>query len=233
MKGKLLRSLGHAKSATAEVLIGTRFSLVIVAPHPDDETLGCGALLSEASGLGLRCLIICVTDGSRSHPASHEWSATRLAEERKRELTAAVGRLAPLAEVHWLGYPDCAVPEGMEAVKHIGALIPQDALVLGPWGQDPHIDHQRTSTLLRTLVSARADLRLLEYPIWGRFLDEYEAPAEMWTLIAPDGEGVKRAALACHRTQMTRLIHDDPDGFVMEDAMQEHFLTQGEIFIAP
>lgn len=233
MKGKLLRSLQDASPATAEMLTGGRSSLVVVAPHPDDETLGCGAILSEASRIGLACSVICVTDGSRSHPASRDWPAARLAEVRRRELFAAVGLLAPDAEVHWLAHPDCAAPEGEDAARQIGALIPSDALVLGPWIQDPHIDHERTARLLRLLGLERPDLRFLEYPIWGRFLDDCEIPSEIWTFIAPDAERIKRAALACHRTQMTLLIQDDPDGFVMDRAMQEHFLTHAEIFIAP
>ncbi|GGH63502.1 hypothetical protein GVY41_19300 [Frigidibacter albus] len=195
MRGNLLRSLQDARPATAEMLIGGRSSLVVVAPHPDDETLGCGATLSEASRIGLDCSVICVTDGSRSHPASRDWPAARLAEERRRELLAAVGRLAPGAEVHWLGHPDCAAPEGEDAARQIGALIPRDALVLGPWIQDPHIDHERTAQLLRLLGSERLDLRFLDYPIWGRFREDGEVPADIWTLLARDAEGVKRAAL--------------------------------------
>ena len=46
-------------------------------------------------------------------------------------------------------------------------------------------------------------------------------------------QGAHLAALACHRSQMTPLIDDDPEGFVMEPWRQEHFLTHPEIVIAP
>ncbi len=43
--------------------------IVVLAPHPDDESLGCGALLAAAfAGKGAR--VVCLTDGSGSHPGS-------------------------------------------------------------------------------------------------------------------------------------------------------------------
>jgi Uncharacterized proteins, LmbE homologs len=42
-------------------LLGGR-PLAVLAPHPDDETLGCGALLFDAAAHGARCTVICVTD---------------------------------------------------------------------------------------------------------------------------------------------------------------------------
>lgn len=49
--------------------VGTR-RLVIVAPHPDDETLGCGLLIAAAVRAGVRVAVIALTDGQASHPGS-------------------------------------------------------------------------------------------------------------------------------------------------------------------
>ena len=62
-----LDALTHAPQITVGELLGER-PLVVLAPHPDDETLGCGALIFDAASRGADCHIICVTDGSRSHP---------------------------------------------------------------------------------------------------------------------------------------------------------------------
>jgi LmbE family N-acetylglucosaminyl deacetylase len=88
-------------------LLADRRQLVVVAPHPDDETLGCGALLHEAAQSGTRCRVICMTDGSASHRNSKTWNRERLARARKSEFEAAVALLAPEAETIWLGYRDC------------------------------------------------------------------------------------------------------------------------------
>ncbi|MGN7871499.1 PIG-L deacetylase family protein [Paracoccus sp. 22332] len=203
-------------------LLGGR-PLAVLAPHPDDETLGCGALLFDAAAHGARCTVICVTDGSRSHPKSRGWPPRRLAEQRRAELEAAAAILG--ATTHWLGHGDCRVRTDAD----ISDLIPQGALLLATWEGDPHVDHQSVARMARTL--ARRDVALAYYPIWGRFTDR-TAPTRT---IAASAAALtaKRRALACHRSQMTPLIDDDPEGFVMEPWRQEHFLTHPEIVIAP
>ncbi len=68
---------------------------VIVAPHPDDEVLGCGGLLQHLLALGRPVQLISVTDGTASHPGSRQWPAERLAAERPRESAEAL-RLSPV-----------------------------------------------------------------------------------------------------------------------------------------
>ena len=232
----LLAAAASAPSVTARDLLGGRTALTVIAPHPDDETLGCGALLHEAAAQGVACNVICVTDGSRSHPNSPTWGASRLARARAAEIRSAVALLAPGASVDHLGHPDCATPHVGPAaeicVARLDALTPRHALVLAPWGADPHADHERTAALVRRLAAGRPDVALLSYPIWGRFADAI--PPGWIRTLRPSGaaRSAKRAALACHRTQMTRLIADDPDGFVMCQANQAHFLDHPEIFLA-
>jgi LmbE family N-acetylglucosaminyl deacetylase len=212
------------------------FCLRFIAPHPDDETLGCSALLHEAAQLGIACNVICVTDGSRSHPNSSAWDRCRLARVRRAEIECAVAVLAPHGKVDHLGYRDCETPAGAAEAEHcvgrIDMLTPHAALVLAPWDGDPHIDHERTALLARRLVLHRPDLALLFYPVWGRFADTVPGGEVKLLAASPASRAVKRDALACHRTQMTRLIDDDPAGFVMSGAHQAHFLEHPEIFLA-
>ena len=53
-------------AVAASVLLRGR-PLLVLAPHPDDESLGCGALLAQAfAGAGAH--VACLTDGAASHP---------------------------------------------------------------------------------------------------------------------------------------------------------------------
>jgi len=224
--------LAHAARAplvSVAGLLGDR-PLVVLAPHPDDETLGCGALLWDAAAQGTPCHVICVTDGSKSHTASSGWPPTRLAETRQAELRKACAILAPTAQVVWLGHPDCAAPDDDATAKAVARLIPDRALLLASWDHDPHIDHQQVARLARSLAALRPDIALAFYPIWGRFTD-LTAPCRLIAASAAARQA-KARALARHRTQMTGLIDDDPTGFVMTDAHQSHFLTHPEIVIA-
>lgn len=211
-------------------LLDGRGTLVVLAPHPDDETLGCGSLLAHAAAQGVACTVVCVTDGCRSHPNSRLWPRARLADLRRQELDRAAATLGRIA-VHHLGYPDCEAPRGGEAVARLSRLVPQGALFLTPWAGDPHVDHQSCAELAQAVVVRRPDLRHLAYPIWGRLRPAVPFPRTGWRLTSR--HPAKPAALACHASQMTGLIHDDPDGFTMDPELQRLFLDEPEVFLAP
>ncbi|EKE43078.1 hypothetical protein OCGS_2669 [Oceaniovalibus guishaninsula JLT2003] len=234
----LLAAATLAPEVPARALLDGRRALVAVAPHPDDETLGCGALLHEAYMAGVGTRVMCLTDGSASHRNSERWPPARIAQVRRAELDAAVAVLAPGTAIEWLGYADCGLPEGgAEADRcaaRLDAAFPQGALVVAAWGGDPHVDHRRGAALVARAVRDRPDLALLWYPIWGRFVDDGAEVPPMRRLAAGAAAlAAKSRALACHATQMTRLIDDDPGGFVMDAADQAHFLDHAEIFLAP
>jgi LmbE family N-acetylglucosaminyl deacetylase len=66
---------------------------VVVAPHPDDESLACGGLLAEARQQGLRGKVVIVSDGVGSHPHSKAYPPDRLRSVRKDEARQAAGEL--------------------------------------------------------------------------------------------------------------------------------------------
>lgn len=66
---------------------------VVIAPHPDDEVLGCGGLLQRLAEAGRTLQLISVTDGSASHPGSDRWPVQRLSVVRPQESAEALRRL--------------------------------------------------------------------------------------------------------------------------------------------
>jgi LmbE family N-acetylglucosaminyl deacetylase len=230
----LLAAAARAPRRTTREVLAQRRSLAVVAPHPDDETLGCGALVHDAASAGVSCVVVCLTDGSASHRRSPSWPPERIAATRRRELASALDALAAGIDLVWLGWPDCGLPPAtdVEARDRVSAALPQGALVVAAWGGDPHVDHQDGARLLACVARHRPDLRFLWYPIWGRFANAPGVPTVTVLDASPGARRAKRRALACHATQMTRLIDDDPEGFVMDPATQEHFLTHPEIFVA-
>jgi hypothetical protein len=67
--------------------------VVVVAPHPDDEIIGSGALLSALSRRGIPIVLIAVTDGEASHPHSSHWTPQSLMRIRARERRRGLGVL--------------------------------------------------------------------------------------------------------------------------------------------
>ena len=51
---------------------------VVMAPHPDDESLACGGLIAEACRQRFQVRIIVVSDGAGSHPNSKAYPPHRL-----------------------------------------------------------------------------------------------------------------------------------------------------------
>lgn len=215
--------------------------IAVLAPHPDDETLGCGALLAAAFVAGRRAEVIVVTDGARSHPNSAAWPPERLAARRADEVREALHRLGGLdAAPHMLGYPDGAAPsEGpalAEAAARVAAILDRlsDPVLFAPSVADPHADHQASAAIAREAVRLRPGLRVLAYPIWSRHPGTAFAAGPGLRVhrfpVAPF-EVLKRQALAAHASQTGSLIDDDPSGFTLPRDFTEMFMSEDEIYL--
>ncbi len=97
------------------VTLGTT---VVIAPHPDDESLGCGGLLALLAAFGNSAHVLVMTDGSRSHPNSPSYPAARLAALREQETLAALEVLGlPASTARFLRYPDCGLPAPAQSLS--------------------------------------------------------------------------------------------------------------------
>ena len=112
---------GAAPPAAAESLprLDAQTSLLVVAPHPDDETLCCAGVIQRVVSAGGRASVVWITSGDASEldllliekslfakPAK----ARDLAVRRMREARAATARLGVSAAGQlFLGYPDRGV----------------------------------------------------------------------------------------------------------------------------
>jgi LmbE family N-acetylglucosaminyl deacetylase len=228
------------KSLTAE-------RILVVAPHPDDESLGCGGLVASLAGLGRQFHFLFVTDGGASHPRSVSWTRSVLRAQREVEASDALSRLgAHEAGRTFLRLPDAAMPACGSAAElaaraEVVALLTewQPDLVLLPWRRDPHCDHRDSWLLVdRALQDADLQPERLEYAIW---LDELGAAEDH----PQSGEAVrisfdiasvviaKRAATAAHISQTTDLIADDPSAFRLTGATIERLTGPAEVYWRP
>jgi LmbE family N-acetylglucosaminyl deacetylase len=204
-----------------ETLEGRPF--VVVAPHPDDESLACGGMLAEACREGLQGKVVIVSDGVGSHPNSKAYPPERLKFLREEEARQAATELGLKPEdMLFLSLPDRFVPsEGEEAERAIDA-ISDCARAIGArslfvsWRHDPHCDHQASYRIARTVQRRAQQLKLFEYVVWGYTLPpatEVDATGGFRLEVGQDALERKRRAIAAHRSQMMDLIDDDPEGF--------------------
>ena len=221
-------------------LTGDR-GLVIVAPHPDDESLGCGGLIAAARASGLDVRLIVISDGVGSHRRSRAYPPARLQALREAETIEAAAALGlDAAAIRFLRLPDAAVPtEGGEAQTAVDAVVAAAAAcaaraVCVTWRHDPHCDHQAVAKLVDLARPRLGTARVYEYPIWGWTLPEgtkVDAPPVGVRLDISAQLPAKRAAIAAHRSQTTALISDDPEGFRLDAATLARFDRPFEIYL--
>ncbi len=204
------------------------YPLLVVAPHPDDETLGAGGLLSAWAERGLPVTLLSVTDGEAACP-----ELPGLAETRRVELTSALRELGfGRPHVIRLQLPDggLAAHEQRIAVTITQHLQP-DWLLVAPFELDGHADHDVVGRAAQAAARARA-ATLARYVIWawqwnGPRLLAAERTAVRFGL-TDRWLAAKRQAIAQFRTQ----IGPRPGGHpVIPSEMHTHFTRPHEIFL--
>lgn len=204
---------------------------VVVAPHPDDETLGCGALIAEQRRRGREVVVVALTDGDAAYDTDgDEALAARRRDEQRRALSA-LG--VDWSDVVRLGLADGHVAEHEPAVADALADIvrPSDLLV-APWPRDHHPDHEAAGRAAAE-AAERHSCDLLFWLFWTwHHTDPDDAfdpdvlrrlEASRWSLAA------KERALACHLSQFPTA--DRPDA-ILDAALTEPATWGDEFFVA-
>ena len=215
---------------------------LVVAPHPDDESLGCGGLIAEAARLGETVHIVVVTDGAGSHAGSGTHRPDLLRQLRQEETLEAAAVLGvPPARVTFLGLPDGRAPQRGAAAKAAGqglAALARDiraGTIFASWDYDTHPDHVAAHRYA-AIAAREAHAALFSYPVWAWMLPRRTLMPDLrWRGFSLDiGPHVatKRAAVLKHRSQTTSLIVDDPSGFTLSNAQLATMITPKEFFIA-
>jgi LmbE family N-acetylglucosaminyl deacetylase len=226
--------------ADLHTIIGSGTTLLL-APHPDDESLGCGGLIAEACSRNNPPVVVVLTDGTMSHPSSLSHPRQRLKALREAETRTAVEILGlPADRLFFLGFPDGGAPrEGSgralaaAQVAHLVRLHGATS-ILATWEHDPHDDHL-AAHLIAQEAAHLTGARLVSYPVWGWTLP----PRHLLPNQTVQGarldiaryQAVKRRAIAAHASQHPGLIVDDPDGFHLKPDMLTFHNRTFEVFL--
>jgi len=207
-------------------LTGVRRAL-IVAPHPDDETIGAGALILKLRRAGAHVEVLVVTDGGASHRNSASFPRPRLIRERGREVRRAVALLGvSAARLRLGGFPDGGLDTldraGRARLTRLVARYRRCDLIVMPVPDDAHPDHRDAARACRRRYGWR---RRIGYGVWPRRRQRRATDA----LFVGTDRATKRVALSRHATQMGR-IGDDPAGFTIDRATAARFLRPVERF---
>ena len=133
--------------------------VLVLAPHPDDETIGCGGALARHAGRGDEVTVLVATSGEATSGGGPDVAAAREAE-----CAAACADLGVPPPV-FLRLPDGALerhtPELVAALRLHGAGA---AVVYAPTVLDPHRDHRAANA---ALAAAGLDADVYGYEVWS------------------------------------------------------------------
>ncbi|MEL7035084.1 MAG: PIG-L deacetylase family protein [Cyanobacteria bacterium J06592_8] len=225
-------------------------SAIIFAPHPDDETLGCGGTMIRKKQAGAEIKVVFMTDGSQSH--AHLISAAELKSIRAQEALAAAQKLGlSETDIIFLNVRDGTLANYQEiAIKNVAKILlkylPEEIFV--PYSQDGIPDHNATTYIAGSaLRRCGFNSTVYEYPIW--FFNHWPwVPFEgnFKTFVSTLSRNLKysfhflktfkcsvdirdvleqkQAALAEHKSQVTQLI-PNPQWLTLQDISQGQFLN--------
>ncbi len=217
-------------------LPASRRRVVVAGAHPDDETLGAGGLLHAVARAGRHVQVVTATAGEGSHPHSPTHRPDVLAALRRDELRAAIGVLAPDADVRCLDLPDGDVAAHEDAV--VAALVEaigtsgHEVVLVAPWRGDGHPDHEAVGRAA-ALAATRTDALLLEYPVWAWHWGRPGVlPDEASRLpLTPSDLEAKRTAVAAHASQVGPLSPAPGDEVMLGADLLAHFDRADEVFV--
>jgi LmbE family N-acetylglucosaminyl deacetylase len=200
------------------VPLGSSDRVLVVAPHPDDETLGAGGLIQRAVAAGAVVRVVFLTAGEanpwaqratelrwRIGPAERRGFAAR----RRAEAIEAL-QILGVEESHlvFLGLPDRGLTELLlhrpaEIVGRLRTVIAafSPTLMVGPSCGDLHPDHSATAVALEVAVAPSGSFRRLAYTIHGSPPSPAATCSDAVELDAA-ARARKRRAVAAHRSQL-------------------------------
>lgn len=175
--------------------------VIVLAPHPDDETLAAGGFIAAQCARGMDLTVIAATDGENAYERNQG-----LAETRREEQVCALARLGvPEQKVIRLGLVDSGVTgQEEELIARLRPLITGRTQIIAPWAGDFHPDHEACGRAA-SVVARESGAVLISYFFWtwhrgsvksleGLRLRKFPLTGEVMT--------AKREALACHASQL-------------------------------
>lgn len=126
-----------------ELVIDKQDKILIIAPHPDDESIGCGGLLLK---YGSQCDVICLTDGRQGQG---DITPCRLSKVRKYEFAEAMKNVG-INKSRMLNIEDGTLCAHLFCLNDIDLSNYTKIFVTGR--SDKHPDHTAALVSLRNAI---------------------------------------------------------------------------------
>lgn len=188
--------------------------VLIFAPHPDDEVIGCGGQISNHTAQGDTVVVVFLTNGEAG---DLDIPANELATIRKVEAETA-GNILGITTQHWLGLPDGGVMYDSQTVNRLTAIIRTEKpdVIYGPHASDAHTDHRAGYQLLAEAINRAGSSAFptthaqpwrtatwLSYEVWTPL-----SQPQFCVNITPHREQLL-SAMRAYRSQLKNIAYDE------------------------
>jgi len=223
--------MGSQSNLTPACLLSGR--ILIVAPHMDDEILGCGgSILMHKDKTQIYCTY--ATDGARSPAPLLPWTGSidpDIKDIRRNEAYEVMREVGiPKQNLQFLDFPDGKLKQNLAALKfrlseQISRIEPN--IVLAPFRYDLHPDHVALTKCVRNIIlTGPVDCTLLEYFVYFRW--RLIESGDIRQMIAKSNLlTVDTRSVAERKSSIIRLYRSQTD--VLSDWQQNPILTAQSI----
>ena len=208
---------------------------LVIAPHPDDETLACGATIAQLRAKEQKVRIVVISDGASSTPQENQ-TTDQLRDVRRKETTQAAKILGvEESNLVFLSYPDGRLDEHTSKItQDLRAQIDlcQPSLILAPHELDGHLDHKTIGQIVRHLPKT---CPVFSYVVWIptkhwlSFLKHFILHEQQIKIEAGQHLETKKAAISAYESQTGGKNYERDKGF-LEPAFVASFLKPVEVF---
>jgi N-acetylglucosamine malate deacetylase 1 len=173
-------------------------NILAIAPHPDDESIGCGGALRKHVLAGAHVTVVFLTSGELGLKHLAKEKAWQVRETEARKAAEILG----IAETIFLRGPDWMIRDSAVSEQLRPILAGKDwSTVYLPHPGEWHPDHNACLLTVRTAVPAEAKFSavLRGYEIWTA-LSEYQHVEDISSVMA-----VKLRAIRAYQSQTAQL----------------------------
>lgn len=194
-------------------------TVLVIAPHPDDEVIACGGTVYKHTTNGGKAWLCVVTDGSKLYESTDVG--------RRREECLYSARLLGFERVIFMDFEDGKLMENLEVLKaKLSGLVKDFESVFVPHPFDHHPDHIALSLSVLSMFQERPLFKLYLYGVYNTF--RYNKAVDV-----TDVYHVKKRAMLSYSYSLSRpdIMINRTEGMMrshqihtMEDRLYETFL---------
>ena len=188
--------------------------LLVFAPHPDDDVIGCGGTIARNIAQGNQAVIVYLTSGEAG---SLGCSPAQLLSLREEEATNAAALLG-VSDLVFLHQPDGYISWNQKLLETLVSIIRsrQPSMIFLPHGREEVRDHQQSCQIILEACKRAAGPwfpacgrqswsvdKILAYEVWTP-LDRYNLTVDISAFMQ-----LKLTALREHKSQLTDIAYDE------------------------